>query len=62
MGDNGDKGSGDCGEAHRRLGALPGDLQERRRRSHSIGSPLGRVTHAVLHHAHCPVLLVPHPR
>ncbi|MFF1650441.1 GAF domain-containing sensor histidine kinase [Streptomyces sp. NPDC058240] len=29
VGDNGDKGSGDCGEAHRRLGALPGDLQER---------------------------------
>ncbi|MFE3945502.1 GAF domain-containing protein [Streptomyces sp. NPDC059118] len=29
MGDNGDKGSGHCGEAHRRLGALPGDLQER---------------------------------
>ncbi|MEU2674473.1 universal stress protein [Streptomyces sp. NPDC007164] len=32
-----------------------------RRRSHSIGSPLGHVTHAVLHHAHCPVVLVPHP-
>ncbi|WP_442817866.1 GAF domain-containing protein [Streptomyces sp. NBC_01591] len=29
MGDNGDKGSGHCGEAHRRLGTLPGDLQER---------------------------------
>ncbi|MET9657428.1 universal stress protein [Streptomyces sp. NPDC006510] len=32
-----------------------------RRRSHSIGSQLGHVTHAVLHHAHCPVVLVPHP-
>ncbi|MFD8821349.1 universal stress protein [Streptomyces sp. NPDC059605] len=32
-----------------------------RRRPHSIGSPLGHVTHAVLHHSHCPVLLVPHP-
>lgn len=32
-----------------------------RRRSHPIGSPLGHVTHAVLHHAHCPVVLVPHP-
>ncbi|WP_406499898.1 universal stress protein [Streptomyces sp. NBC_00846] len=32
-----------------------------RRRSHSIGSPLGRVTHTVPHHAHCPVVLVPHP-
>ncbi|MFE6667254.1 universal stress protein [Streptomyces sp. NPDC057697] len=31
-----------------------------RRRSHPIGSPLGRVTHAVLHHAQCPVVLVPH--
>ncbi|MFE7430262.1 universal stress protein [Streptomyces sp. NPDC057545] len=31
-----------------------------RRRSHHIGSPLGHVTHAVLHHTHCPVLLVPH--
>ncbi|WP_405682455.1 universal stress protein [Streptomyces sp. NBC_00057] len=31
-----------------------------RRRSHSIGSPLGRVTHAVPHHSHCPVVLVPH--
>ncbi|MFD4760973.1 universal stress protein [Streptomyces sp. NPDC058439] len=32
-----------------------------RRRSHSMGSPLGRVAHAVLHHAHCPVVVVPHP-
>ncbi|MEU9759196.1 universal stress protein [Streptomyces sp. NPDC047985] len=31
-----------------------------RRRSHRIGSPLGHVTHAVVHHTHCPVLLVPH--
>ncbi|MFJ3188959.1 universal stress protein [Streptomyces halstedii] len=31
-----------------------------RRRPHSIGSPLGGVTHAVLHHAPCPVVLVPH--
>jgi nucleotide-binding universal stress UspA family protein len=30
-----------------------------RRRSHSISSPLGHVTHAVLHHAHCPIVLVP---
>lgn len=29
MGDNGDRGSGHCSEAHRRLGTLPGDLQER---------------------------------
>lgn len=29
MGENGDRGSGHCGEAHRRLGALPADLQER---------------------------------
>ncbi|GAA1327968.1 hypothetical protein GCM10009647_065930 [Streptomyces sanglieri] len=32
-----------------------------RRRSHFIGSPLGDVTHAVLYHAHCPAVLVPHP-
>ncbi|MFI8438274.1 universal stress protein [Streptomyces sp. NPDC079020] len=32
-----------------------------RRRPHSIGSPLGHVTHSVLHHTHCPVVLVPHP-
>ncbi|WTE34447.1 universal stress protein [Streptomyces sp. NBC_01618] len=32
-----------------------------RRRSHPVGSPLGHVTHAVLHHAHCPVVLIPHP-
>lgn len=31
-----------------------------RRRSHAVGSSLGRVTHAVLHHAHCPVAVVPH--
>ncbi|MFE7756968.1 universal stress protein [Streptomyces sp. NPDC057418] len=30
-----------------------------RRRSSPIGAPLGHVTHAVLHHAHCPVLLTP---
>ncbi|WSC32878.1 GAF domain-containing protein [Streptomyces sp. NBC_01768] len=29
VGDNGDRGSGHCSEAHRRLGTLPGDLQER---------------------------------
>ncbi|MET8743606.1 GAF domain-containing protein [Streptomyces sp. NPDC004728] len=28
-GENGDKGSGRCGGTHRRLGTLPGDLQER---------------------------------
>jgi nucleotide-binding universal stress UspA family protein len=27
-----------------------------------IGPSLARVTHAVLHHAHCPVLLVPRAR
>ncbi|MFF3127648.1 universal stress protein [Streptomyces sp. NPDC057908] len=32
-----------------------------RRRSRYVGSPLGRVTHAVLHHAHCPAVLIPHP-
>ncbi|WP_353962115.1 universal stress protein [Streptomyces sp. NBC_01285] len=31
-----------------------------RRRSHPVGSSLGRVTHTVLHHTHCPVGLVPH--
>lgn len=30
-----------------------------RRRSFPVGAPLGHVTHAVLHHAHCPVLLAP---
>ncbi|MFC9425998.1 universal stress protein [Streptomyces sp. NPDC056987] len=30
-----------------------------RRPAHRIGSPLGRVTHAVLHHAPCPVAVVP---
>ncbi|WP_405392214.1 universal stress protein [Streptomyces sp. NBC_01102] len=30
-----------------------------RRRSSPVGAPLGHVTHAVLHHAHCPVLLTP---
>ncbi|MFD7973761.1 universal stress protein [Streptomyces clavifer] len=30
-----------------------------RRRSLPVGAPLGHVTHAVLHHAHCPVLLTP---
>ncbi|MFD6280645.1 universal stress protein [Streptomyces sp. NPDC060209] len=30
-----------------------------RRRSSPVGAPLGHVTHAVLHHSHCPVLLVP---
>ncbi|MER5278589.1 universal stress protein [Streptomyces sp. NPDC002809] len=30
-----------------------------RRRSVPVGAPLGHVTHAVLHHAHCPVLLTP---
>ncbi|MFE3137905.1 universal stress protein [Streptomyces scopuliridis] len=30
-----------------------------RRPAHAIGSPLGRVTHAVLHHAPCPVALIP---
>ncbi|WP_164836410.1 universal stress protein [Actinacidiphila soli] len=30
-----------------------------RRPAHAIGAPLGRVAHAVLHHAHCPVAMVP---
>ncbi|MFD9504729.1 universal stress protein [Streptomyces sp. NPDC060035] len=30
-----------------------------RRRTFPVGAPLGHVTHAVLHHAHCPVLLTP---
>lgn len=30
-----------------------------RRPAHRIGAPLGRVTHAVLHHAPCPVAVVP---
>ncbi|MFD5139078.1 universal stress protein [Streptomyces sp. NPDC058378] len=30
-----------------------------RRRSLPVGAPMGHVTHAVLHHAHCPVLLTP---
>ncbi|MFF4541903.1 universal stress protein [Streptomyces aureus] len=31
-----------------------------RRAAHVPGAPLGRVVHAVLHHAHCPVAVVPH--
>ncbi|WP_428843632.1 universal stress protein [Streptomyces hirsutus] len=30
-----------------------------RRRAHHAGRALGRVTHAVLQHAHCPVAVVP---
>ena len=30
-----------------------------RRPARSFGAPLGRVTYAVLHHAHCPVAVVP---
>lgn len=30
-----------------------------RRRAHAPGPTLGRVTHAVLHHAHCPVAVLP---
>lgn len=30
-----------------------------RRPAHSLGTPLGRTTHAVLHHAHCPIAVVP---
>ncbi|MFJ2439626.1 universal stress protein [Streptomyces sp. NPDC087658] len=30
-----------------------------RRPAHAIGSPLGHVAHALLHHAHCPVAVVP---
>ncbi|WP_328958373.1 universal stress protein [Kitasatospora purpeofusca] len=33
----------------------------RRRRPHDLAPRLGRVTHAVLHHAHPPVAVVPHP-
>lgn len=32
----------------------------RRRRPHDFGARLGRVAHAVLHHAHGPVAVVPH--
>lgn len=32
-----------------------------RRRAHAFGPGLGRVTHAVLHHAHCPVAILPRP-
>ncbi|MEU6238390.1 universal stress protein [Kitasatospora sp. NPDC047058] len=32
----------------------------RRRRPHDLGPRLGRVAHAVLHHAHAPVAVVPH--
>ncbi|MFF8537949.1 universal stress protein [Streptomyces sp. NPDC015532] len=31
-----------------------------RRSAHAPGAPLGHVVHAVLHHAHCPVAVVPH--
>jgi nucleotide-binding universal stress UspA family protein len=31
-----------------------------RRPVHGLGTPLGRVVHAVLHHAHCPVVVVPY--
>jgi nucleotide-binding universal stress UspA family protein len=31
-----------------------------RRPTHTLGTPLGRVVHAVLHHAHCPVVVVPY--
>ncbi|MFF3411048.1 universal stress protein [Streptomyces sp. NPDC002742] len=31
-----------------------------RRPAHAPGTPLGRVVHAVLHHAHCPVAVVPY--
>ncbi|MFF3890084.1 universal stress protein [Streptomyces sp. NPDC001914] len=31
-----------------------------RRPTHAPGAPLGHVVHAVLHHAHCPVAVVPH--
>lgn len=30
-----------------------------RRPAHALGAGLGRVTHAVLHHAHCPVAVLP---
>ncbi|MEU9124973.1 universal stress protein [Streptomyces sp. NPDC048506] len=30
-----------------------------RRPTHAMGAALGRVTHAVLHHAHCPVAVIP---
>ncbi|KJY29236.1 universal stress protein [Streptomyces sp. NRRL S-495] len=33
----------------------------RRRRPHDLAPRLGRTTHAVLHHAHPPVAVVPHP-
>jgi nucleotide-binding universal stress UspA family protein len=31
-----------------------------RRSAHTFGTPLGRVVHAALHHAHCPVVVVPY--
>ncbi|WP_406375564.1 universal stress protein [Streptomyces sp. NBC_00647] len=31
-----------------------------RRPAHRLGTPLGHVVHAVLHHAHCPVAVVPY--
>jgi nucleotide-binding universal stress UspA family protein len=32
-----------------------------RRADHEAGTHLGRVAHAALHHAHCPVVIVPRP-
>lgn len=34
---------------------------EAHRRTHRFGPPLGQVAHALLHHSHCPVLVVPAP-
>ncbi|GAA3379002.1 universal stress protein [Streptomyces sannanensis] len=54
-----DKGSSVAGalvEASRRADLL---VMGGRRAPHGISPTLGRVTHAVLHHAHCPVELIP---
>ncbi|WP_405915378.1 universal stress protein [Streptomyces sp. NBC_00728] len=58
--------TGDLVRAHSPAGALVdasahADLVVvgARRPAHALGTPLGRVVHAVLHHAHCPVAVFP---
>ncbi|MEV7085492.1 universal stress protein [Streptomyces sp. NPDC093085] len=48
--------AGQLAEASRRADLL---VVGARRPAHTIGSPLGRVAHALLQHAHCPVAVVP---